>query len=312
MASMSTITATMVKDLLEKTGAGMMDCKAALAETNGDMEAAVDWLRTKGLAKAAKKAGRVAAEGLIGLAADAKTAARVEVNSETDFVARNQKFQAMVSAIAAVALKVKGDVDKLAVAKYEGGKATVAETIKEMIGSIGENMTLRRATHLSAANGAVASYMHNAIAPGLGKIGVIVALESSGKPEDVKALGRQVAMHIAFANPQSLDVDGLDKATIERERAVLTEQAKESGKPAAVIEKMVEGRLRKFYEEVVLLAQSFVHDPDTTVAKALEAAGKAAGGPIKITAFHRFALGEGIDRPDSDFAAEVAAAASQS
>ncbi len=309
---MSTITATMVKDLREKTGAGMMDCKAALAETKGDMEAAVDWLRTKGLAKAAKKAGRVAAEGLIGLAADAKTAALVEVNSETDFVARNQKFQDMVSAIAAAALKVKGDVDKLAAAKYGGGKATVAETIKEMIGSIGENMTLRRTTHLSAANGVVASYMHNAIAPGLGKIGVIVALESSGKPEDVKAFGRQIAMHIAFANPQSLDIDGLDKATVERERAVLTEQAKESGKPAAVIEKMVEGRLRKFYEEVVLLAQPFVHDPDTIVAKALEAAGKTAGGPIKITAFHRFALGEGIDRPDSDFAAEVAAAASQS
>ncbi len=309
---MSTITATMVKDLREKTGAGMMDCKAALAETKGDMEAAVDWLRTKGLAKAAKKAGRVAAEGLIGLAADTKTAALVEVNSETDFVARNQKFQDMVSAIAAAALKVKGDVDKLAAAKYDGGKATVAEAIKEMIGSIGENMTLRRATHLSTANGVVASYMHNAIAPGLGKIGVIVALESSGKPEDVKAFGRQIAMHIAFANPQSLDVDGLDEAAVERERAVLTEQAKESGKPAAVIEKMVEGRLRKFYEEVVLLAQPFVHDPDTTVAKALEAAGKTAGGPIKITAFHRFALGEGIDRPDSDFAAEVAAAASQS
>jgi elongation factor Ts len=309
---MATISATTVKDLREKTGAGMMDCKAALAETSGDMEAAVDWLRAKGLSKAAKKAGRVAAEGLIGLASDAKAAALVEVNSETDFVARNHKFQEMVSAIAAAALKAKGDVDKLAVAKFGSGNTTVAETIKEMIGSIGENMTLRRTAHLSAANGVVASYIHNAIAPGLGKIGVIVALESAGGSEDLKAFGRQVAMHIAFANPQSLDVDSLDKTVVERERAVLTEQAKESGKPPQVVEKMVEGRLRKFYEEVVLLAQPFVHDPETTVAKAVAAAEKAIGAPIKITGFHRFALGEGIDRPNSDFAAEVAAAASQS
>ena len=309
---MATISATMVKDLREKTGAGMMDCKAALAETSGDMEAAVDWLRAKGLSKAAKKAGRVAAEGLIGLASDAKAAALVEVNSETDFVARNQKFQEIVSAIAAAALKAKGDVDKLAAAKFGSGNATVAETIKEMIGSIGENMTLRRTAHLSAANGVVASYIHNAIAPGLGKIGVIVALESAGSPEDLKTFGRQVAMHIAFANPQSLDVDSLNRTVVERERAVLTEQAKESGKPPQVIEKMVEGRLRKFYEEVVLLAQPFVHDPETTVAKAVAAAEKTAGAPIKITGFHRFALGEGIDRPNSDFAAEVAAAASQS
>ena len=309
---MATITATMVKDLREKTGAGMMDCKAALNEAQGDMEVAVDWLRAKGLAKAAKKAGRVAAEGLIGLAADAKQAALVEVNSETDFVARNQKFQEMVSAIAAAALKVKGDVDKLAAAKYGSGKATVAETVKEMIGSIGENMTLRRAAHLSAAKGVVASYMHNTIAPGLGKIGVIVALESAGDTERLKSFGRQIAMHIAAANPQAVTVDSLDKAVIERERAVLTEQAKESGKPAQVIEKMVEGRLRKFYEEVVLLAQAFVHDPETTVANALAEAEKAAGAPIKITGFYRYALGEGIDRPDSDFAAEVAAAASHS
>jgi elongation factor Ts len=309
---MATITATMVKDLRDKTGAGMMDCKAALAETKGDVEAAVDWLRTKGLAKAAKKAGRVAAEGLIGLAADAKQAALVEVNSETDFVARNEQFQKMASGIAEAALQAKGDLDKLAKTKFPGGSTTVADTIKEMIGSIGENMTLRRTAHLGAKNGAVASYMHNAIAPGLGKIGVIVALDSSGDPEQVKTFGRQVAMHIAFANPQSLDVGGLDKAVVERERAVLTEQAKESGKPAQVIEKMVEGRLRKFYEEVVLLAQPFVHDPETTVAKALEAAGKTAGAPIKITGFHRFALGEGIERAETDFAAEVAAAASQS
>jgi len=309
---MSTITATMVKDLREKTGAGMMDCKMALNETSGDVEAAVDWLRTKGLAKAAKKAGRVAAEGLIGLAVEAKQAALVEVNSETDFVARNQNFQEMVRKIASAALTAKGDVDKLAAAKYGSGKATVADTIKEMIGSIGENMTLRRAAYLSAAKGVVASYVHNAIAPNLGKIGVTVALESAGAAEKLQAFGRQLAMHIAFVNPQSIDVGSLDKALVERERGILTEQAKESGKPANVIEKMVEGRLRKFYEEVVLLAQPFVHDPDLTVEKALVAAEKEADAPIKITGFYRFALGEGIDRPDSDFAAEVAAAASGS
>ena len=309
---MSTITATMVKDLREKTGAGMMDCKTALNATSGDVEAAVDWLRTKGLAKAAKKAGRVAAEGLIGLAAEAKQAALVEVNSETDFVARNQNFQEMVRKIASAALTAKGDVDKLAAAKYGSGKATVADTIKEMIGSIGENMTLRRAAYLSAAKGVVASYVHNAIAPNLGKIGVTVALESAGAAEKLQAFGRQLAMHIAFANPQSIDVGSLDKALVERERGILTEQAKESGKPANVIEKMVEGRLRKFYEEVVLLAQPFVHDPDLTVEMALVAAEKEADAPIKITGFYRFALGEGIDRPDSDFAAEVAAAASGS
>ena len=297
-----TITATMVKDLREKTGAGMMDCKAALNETAGDMEAAVDWLRTKGLARAAKKAGRVAAEGLIGLAAKPKEAALVEVNSETDFVARNDTFQNMASRIAEAALEAKGNLDKLAKAKYPGGKGTVADTIKEMIGTIGENMTLRRTAYLATKKGAVASYLHNVMAPGLGKIGVIVALESAGDAEQLKSFGRLVAMHIAAANPQAIDVESLDKALIERERAVLTEQAKESGKPAPVIEKMVEGRLRKFYEEVVLLAQAFVHDSETTVAKALAAAEKAAGAPIKITGFYRFALGEGIDRACDDTA----------
>lgn len=309
---MTAITATMVKDLREKTGAGMMDCKAALNQTAGDMEAAIDWLRAKGLAKAAKKAGRVAAEGLIGLAAEDKQAALVEVNAETDFVARNDKFQEMVSTIAADALKVKGDLEELIQAKFGGGKITVADHLKEMIGSIGENMTLRRSAYLAVKNGAVASYMHNSVAPGLGKIGVIVALESKGDAETLKAFGKQVAMHIAAANPQAIDVDSLDPALVERERAVLTEQAKESGKPAPVIEKMVEGRLRKFYEDVVLLSQAFVHDPETTVAKALAASEQSAGAPIKITGFHRFALGEGIDRPESDFAAEVAAAASGS
>ncbi|HWM31340.1 MAG TPA: translation elongation factor Ts [Methyloceanibacter sp.] len=309
---MATITATTVKELRDKTGAGMMDCKAALAETGGDMEAAVDWLRAKGFAKAAKKAGRVAAEGLIGLAAETKQAALVEVNSETDFVARNPQFQEMVSTIAGAALKATGNLDHLAKAAYGSGKATVADTIKEMIGSIGENMTLRRAAHLSVAKGAVASYMHNMLAPGLGKIGVIVALDSAGDEKKLASLGKQIAMHIAAANPQAVDVASLDPAFVARERAILVEQAKESGKPEAVIEKMVEGRLRKFYEEVVLLQQPFVHDPDMTVAKALEAAEKDVGAPIKITGFHRFALGEGIDRPDSDFAAEVAAAASGS
>jgi elongation factor Ts len=290
----------MVKDLREKTGAGMMDCKAALAETSGDMEAAIDWLRTKGLARAAKKAGRVAAEGLIGLAGKDKEAALVEVNSETDFVAHNATFQEMAGKIAEAALGAKGDFDKLAKLKYPAGKATVADTLKEMIGTIGENMTLRRTAHLAVKKGMVASYMHNMMAPGLGKIGVIVALESEGDPKQLGGFGRQVAMHIAAANPQSVDIESLDKAVIDRERAVLAEQAKESGKPAQVIEKMVEGRLRKFYQEVVLLAQSFVHDPDTSVGKALAAKEKEIGAAIKITGFYRFALGEGVERGEGD------------
>jgi len=297
-----TVTAGMVKELREKTGAGMMDCKAALTETKGDLEGAVDWLRTKGLAKAAKKAGRVAAEGLIGLAANAKEAALVEVNSETDFVARNDTFQAMASGIATAALAAKGDLDKLAKAKFPGSSATVADTIKEMIGTIGENMTLRRTAYLGVNKGTIATYMHNVMGPGLGKIGVIVALESAGDVEQLKNFGKQVAMHIAAANPQSVEIESLDQTVIERERAVLTEQAKESGKAGPVIEKMVEGRLRKFYEEVVLLAQAFVHDPETTVAKAVAAAEKAAGAPIKITGFRRFALGEGVDRASDESA----------
>jgi elongation factor Ts len=309
---MATIAATTVKELRDKTGAGMMDCKAALNETGGDMEAAIDWLRAKGLAKAAKKAGRIAAEGLIGLATKDKEAALVEVNSETDFVARNPSFQEMVGEIANAALKAKGDLGKLEAADYGKTKASVADTLKEMVGSIGENMTLRRTAHLSTDKGVVASYMHNQTSPGLGKIGVIVALESTGDAQTLQSFGKQVAMHIAAANPQAIDVGSLDKDLVERERAVLTEQAKESGKPAEVVAKMVEGRLRKFYEEVVLLQQPFVHDLDNTVAKALEAASKEADAPIKITGFYRFALGEGIDRGESDFAAEVAAAASGS
>jgi len=309
---MATITASMVKELRDKTGAGMMDCKAALNENDGDMEAAVDWLRAKGLAKAAKKAGRVAAEGLIGLAGNDKAAALVEVNSETDFVARNPSFQEMVSEIANAALGAKGDLDKLATATCGKTETSVADTLKAMIGSIGENMTLRRTAYLAADKGVVASYMHNQASPGLGKIGVIVALESTGDAEALKNFGKQVAMHVAAANPQAIGTDSLDQELVERERAVLTEQAKESGKPAEVIGKMVEGRLRKFYEEVVLLQQPFVHDPDNTVAKAMEAAAKEAGAPIRITGFYRFALGEGIEKGESDFAAEVAAAASAS
>ena len=302
-----TITATMVKELRDVSGAGMMDAKKALTETGGDMEAAIDWLRTKGLAKAAKKSGRTAAEGLIGVAVKGGVGVAVEVNSETDFVARNSDFQAVVRAIAEVATEVS-DIEALKGAKL--GEKTVEETVTEKIVTIGENLHLRRM--VSVEGETVASYVHNAVADGLGKIGVIVALESTGDAEKLKSFGKQVAMHIAAANPQSVDVAGLDPAFVERERAVLTEQAKESGKPAAVIEKMVEGRLRKFYEEVVLLSQAFVHDPETTVAKALAATEESAGAPIKIAGFHRFALGEGIDRPDSDFAAEVAAAASGS
>jgi elongation factor Ts len=307
-----TITASMVKDLRERTGAGMMDCKAALQETGGDMEAAVDWLRSKGLAKAAKKAGRVAADGLIGLAAEGSEGALVEVNSETDFVARNEKFQELVASIASIAADAKGDVDKLAAATYPGATLSVEETLKELIASTGENMTLRRTAHLSVKEGVIGAYVHSAAAPGLGKIGVIVGLESSANADKLKAFGRQLAMHIAAANPQAVDTADLDSALVERERAVFAEQARESGKPEAVIEKMVEGRLRKYYEEVVLLQQTFVVDGEQTVANAVAAAGKDMGAPVKVTGFYRFALGEGIERPDSDFASEVAAAASGS
>ena len=296
------ISATMVKDLREKTGAGMMDCKAALAETSGDMEAAVDWLRAKGLAKAAKKAGRVAAEGLIGLAADAimqpsSKSTRRPISSRGTRPFRRWRAALPRRGSAPRAISISSQTPS-----FRAARARVADTIKEMIGTIGENMTLRRTAYLDVKKGAVASYIHNQMAPGLGKIGVIVALESTGDADALKSFGRQVAMHIAAANPQAVDVESLDQAVVERERAVLSEQAKESGKPANVIEKMVEGRIRKFYEEVVLLAQAFVHDPDTTVAKAVAAAEKTAGAPIKITGFHRFALGEGIDRTSEETA----------
>ncbi|QUS54121.1 translation elongation factor Ts [Pseudovibrio brasiliensis] len=303
------ITAAMVKELRETSGAGMMDCKAALKETGGDMEAAVDWLRTKGLAKAAKKAGRVAAEGLVAVAADGNKAVVVEVNSETDFVARNDNFQKLVRDIAATALTVDGDVEKLAAAPYPGSDKSVEGELKEAVGTIGENMTLRRASGLSVSEGVVASYMHNAAGEGLGKIGVLVALESAGDADKLAALGKQIAMHVAATNPMALNTDELDPEAVERERTVYMEQARESGKPENIIEKMVEGRLRKFYEEVTLVKQSFVINPDLTVEKAVEEAAKEIGSPIKLTGFVRIALGEGIEKEETDFAAEVAAAA---
>ncbi|MBL8579616.1 MAG: elongation factor Ts [Mesorhizobium sp.] len=301
------ITAAMVKELRELTGAGMMDCKAALTETNGNMEEAVDWLRKKGISKADKKAGRTAAEGLIGVDSGLREAVVVEVNSETDFVARNDQFQDLVRNIAKVALAFGGDQAKVEHEKYPGNEKTVAEVVKDAVGTIGENISFRRAAKLSVSQGAVATYVHNAVADGLGKLGVLVAVETSGNAEAANAIARQVAMHVAATNPMSLDVDALDPAAVEREKAIFSDQARQSGKPENIIEKMVEGRLRKFYEEVVLLKQAFVLNPDITVEKALKDAEKEIGAPAKITGFVRFALGEGIEKEVSDFAAEVAA-----
>jgi elongation factor Ts len=306
---MADITAGMVKELREKTGAGMMDCKSALNEVKGDMEAAIDWLRTKGLAKAAKKSGRVAAEGLVGVVAEGTRGALVEVNSETDFVARNEQFQKMVSEIAKVALGADGDVDKLLAATYPGASKSVKDYVTEQVGTIGENMNVRRAASINVSQGVVAAYTHNAVVPGLGKIGVLVGLESSGDKAKLAELGKQIAMHIAATGPLATRREELDPAVVERERAVLIAEAKESGRPDNIIEKMVEGRIRKFYEEVVLLSQAFVIDPDNTVEKAVKAAEAGAGAPISVVGFVRFALGEGIEKNETDFAAEVAAAA---
>jgi elongation factor Ts len=305
---MAEITAALVKDLREKTGAGMMDCKKALTETGGDLEAAVDWLRKKGLSQAAKKAGRVAAEGLIGVATQGSSGAMVEVNAETDFVARNEQFQDFVRKVAEIAVKTGGDIEKIKTAAYPGG-GTVAEKLTSLIATIGENMSLRRAVVLNVGSGAVASYVHNAAGPGLGKIGVLVAIESSGDRERLSVLGKDLAMHAAATNPLSVGVADLDPAAIERERNVLTEQAKASGRPDNVIAKMVEGRLRKFYEDVVLLEQAFVKDPDNRVNAVVEKTSKELGTPVKVAAFRRFALGEGIEKKVDDFAAEVAAQA---
>jgi elongation factor Ts len=304
---MSQITAQMVKDLREMTGAGMMDCKAALGETSGNVDAAVDWLRKKGLSKAAKKADRVAAEGLVGVAIKGTKGVVVEVNSETDFVARNDLFQGLVKMIASVALDVGADVEKIKAAK--AGSATIAESISETVAKVGENMTLRRAASLSVGKGAIGSYIHNTVSDGLGKMGVIVALESSGSNADeLSALGRQVAMHIASANPQAVDPSGLDPAVVQREKDVLADKFKQQGKPANMIEKIVESGIKTFYKEVCLLEQPFIFDDKKSVTQALKEAEGKVGGPIKITGFVRFKLGEGVEKQESDFAAEVAAA----
>jgi elongation factor Ts len=306
---MSTITAAMVKELREMSGAGMMDCKTALAESNGDLEAAVDWLRAKGISKADKKAGRTAAEGLIGIESSSHRAVVVEVNSETDFVARNDAFQDIVRNVATAALPTDGSFDAVANAPYPGGTKSVADTIKDAVGTIGENMSFRRAAMLEVKDGVVATYIHNGVADGLGKLGVLVAIETAGGHDEARAFGRQVAMHVAATAPMALRPEDVDQAAADRERAIFIEQARESGKPEAIIEKMVDGRMRKFYEEVALLKQAFVINPDLTVEKALAEAEKTIGAKAEITAFVRFALGEGIEREATDFAAEVAAAA---
>jgi elongation factor Ts len=301
------VSASMVKELREQTGAGMMDCKAALSETGGNIEAAVDWLRKKGLSKAAKKAGRVAADGLIGVAVAGTKGILVEVNSETDFVARNDLFQGLVKMVANAALDAGSDVDKILVAK--AGSITIADAIADTIAKVGENMTLRRAGGLSVGQGVVGSYVHSSVIDGLGRIGVIVGLESPGKADELKAFGRMVAMHIASANPLAVDPSGLDPATVEREKNVLAEKFKAQGKPANVIEKIVESGLKTYFKEVCLLEQPFIFDDKKTVAQAAKEAEGKAGGPIKIIGFIRFALGEGIDRPAGDFGNEVAALA---
>ena len=311
---MAEITAAMVRDLREKTGAGMMDCKKALVEAGGDAEAAIDWLRKKGLSAAAKKSGRVAAEGLIGVASAPRTAAMVEVNAETDFVARNEHFQTFVATVAELVLTVGDDIEAIKAARWpgsvdlvEGGQSfrTVGEQLTHLIATIGENMSIRRAKRLHVSDGTVATYVHSAVKPGLGKIGVLVALEGASEQSVMETLGRQIGMHVAAARPEALDVSFVEPSALEREKAVLTEQAMASGKPEAVIQKMVEGRIRKYYEEVVLLEQVWVHDGETRVKGVVKKAGMTLSG------FARFQLGEGIDKQTSDFAAEVAAAAGQ-
>lgn len=302
------ITAALVKELREQTGAGMMDCKKALGENDGDLEAAVDWLRKEGLSAAAKKAGRIAAEGLIAVATSGTRGAVVEVNAETDFVARNEQFQEFAGGVATIALEGAGDLESLTSAAHPGGD-TVAETLTNLIATIGENMNIRRVQTLEVGSGVVVSYMHNALVAGLGKIGVLVALESTGDAGRLQAFGKQLAMHVAAADPQALTREDVTAEDLEREKTVLAEQARASGKPDEIIEKMVEGRLRKYYEEVCLMEQTFVIDNETKVSKAVEAAGQDAGGEIKVTGFKRFALGEGLEKKEEDFAAEVAATA---
>ena len=304
---MAEITAALVKELREKTGAGMMDCKRALSEVQGDLEKAVDWLRTKGLSAAAKKAGRVAAEGLVGVAASGNRGAVIEVNAETDFVGRNEVFQKFVAETARIALDNGGDMTKIAAAPFPGTGRDVQGELTNLIATIGENMSLRRAAALSVSDGVVAAYMHNKVAPDLGKIGVLVALESTGDKTKLEAIAKQLAMHVASANPRSLTVADLDKALVERERAVLAEKAGQSGKAADIITKMVEGGLRKFHQEVVLLEQLFIFDGKTRVSKVVDDAAKQVGAGVRVAGFLRFDLGEGIERKAGDFAAEVAA-----
>lgn len=305
---MAEITASLVKELRDITGAGMMDCKKALTEVDGVLDDAVDWLRKAGLAAAAKKAGRVAAEGLVAVCADGPNGAVVEVNAETDFVARNEQFQEFVRNVATIALQNGGDISAMNTAAVSGGD-NVEEELKNLIATIGENMSLRRAASLQVSKGVVASYVHNAVAPNLGRIGVLVALESDGDSEKLSDFGRQLAMHVAAASPRWTDISDVDQSELDRERSILADQAKASGKPDDIVEKMVEGRLRKFYEEVVLLDQVFVIDGETKVRKAVEAAAGDIGAPVKVAGFARFVLGEGIEREEGDFAAEVAAAA---
>jgi elongation factor Ts len=304
---MAEITASLVKELREKTGAGMMDCKKALNEVSGDLEKAIDWLRTKGLSAAAKKAGRVAAEGLVGVAADGTRGAVVEVNAETDFVGRNEQFQKFVGQVAKAALDTGGDLAKVATSAYPGTGRDVQGELTNLIATIGENMSLRRSASLSVSDGVVVAYTHNSVATDLGKIGVLVALESTGDKAKLAPLAKQLAMHVAAANPQSLTVADLDKAVVERERAVLAEKAGQSGKAADIIAKMVEGGIRKFHQEVVLLEQAFVMDGKTKVSKVVDEAAKQVGGSVRIAGYLRFQLGEGIEKKSEDFAAEVAA-----
>ncbi len=298
---MAEITAALVKELREVSGAGMMDCKKALAENGGNLDQAVDWLRKKGLAAAAKKAGRVAADGLVGVVAEGNQGALVEINCETDFVARNEQFQGFVAAVAKLALKAS-DVEALKAMQLPGESLTVAEKLTQLVATIGENMQLRRIAKLSVTSGAIAAYMHNAVAPGLGKIGVLVGIESTGDKAALAGLGKQVAMHVAATNPQALTIDAVDPAMLERERAVLAEQAKASGKPVEIIGKMVEGRLRKYYEDVVLLEQVYVIDGESRVKQVIEKAAKDLGAPVKIAGYARMALGEGIDKEQKDAA----------
>ena len=302
---MAEITTAAVKELREKSGAGMMDCKTALTENDGDLEAAVDWLRKKGLSAAEKKAGRAAAEGLVGMAVDGTTGALVEVNAETDFVARNEIFQNFVSKVTALALTHGDDEAGLKAASVDGG-ASVEESVVDLVATIGENIGFRRSTGLSVENGVVSGYVHNQVAPGLGKIGVLVALESTGDAAKLDELGRQLAMHVAAAQPQFLDIASVDASALDREREVLSEQARASGKPEEIVEKMVEGRLRKFYEEVVFSEQTYVIDGETKISKVVEAAAKEVGAPVTLAGFVRFTLGEGIERREEDFADEVA------